>query len=248
MVEGDPRYLPTVVCDKTTAMMVVQSVLAALFHRQRTGEGQQIEVPMFETMAAFVMTEHQWGKTFQPPIGTAGYPRLMSEHRRPYKTKDGYLAVLPYWDNHWQEFTSIAGRPELAEDPRFINMRARLDNIGESYQVTGEIIASKTTAQWLDLLGDTKVPMMVVNSPDDLMTDPHMVESGFWQEMEHPTEGMLKMARPPATFSKSPASIRRLPPRLGEQTEEALMEVGYSQQQVDELILSGAAFDVTKQN
>ena len=247
-VEGEPRYLPTIIGDKTTAMMVVQSVLAALFHRQRTGEGQQIEVPMFETMTAFVMAEHQWGQTFDPPIGSAGYPRLMSEHRRPYKTRDGYLAVLPYWDNHWQTFVEIAGRPELAQDPRFIDMKTRLENIGESYRVTGEIIATRTTREWLELLGNTRVPIMVVNSPDELMTDPHLVESGFWQELEHPTEGKLRMARPPATFSKSPASIRRLAPRLGEQTEEVLLEVGMDPEQVAALFDNGAAFDISQQH
>lgn len=246
-VEGEPRYLPTIIGDKTTAMMVVQSVVAALFHRERSGEGQDIEVPMFETMAAFVMTEHQWGQTFEPPIGGAGYPRLMSEHRRPYKTKDGYLAVLPYWDNHWQTFCEIGGRPELAADPRFKDMKTRLANIGESYRVTGEIIATRTTAQWLDLLGETKVPMMVVNSPDDLMTDPHLVQSGFWQSFEHPTEGSVTMSRPPVTFSRSPASIRRLPPRLGENTSEVLQEVGYSLNDVNTLITEGVARDITRE-
>jgi crotonobetainyl-CoA:carnitine CoA-transferase CaiB-like acyl-CoA transferase len=244
-VEGEPRYLPTIIGDKTTAMMVVQSVCAALFHRERTGEGQQIEVPMFETMAAFVMTEHQWGQTFDPPIGTAGYPRLMSEHRRPYKTRDGYLAVLPYWDNHWETFVNIGGRPELASDERFKDMRTRLANIGESYKVTGEIIATKTTAEWLELLGNSRVPMMVVNSPDDLMTDPHLVESGFWEEYEHPTEGKVKMSRPPVSFSKSPASIRRLAPRLGEQTAEVLQEAGYSEEDIEAMLASGVARDIT---
>jgi len=113
---GEVRYLPTIVADKTTGMMAAQSILAALFHRERTGEGQQIEVPMFETMAAFVMTEHMWGKTFEPPLGEAGYVRLMASHRRPYETKDGlYLAVLPYWDNHWVTFAKLSGHPELAE-------------------------------------------------------------------------------------------------------------------------------------
>ena len=246
-VEGEPRYLPTIIGDKTTAMMVVQSVLAALFHRQRTGQGQQIEVPMFETMAAFVMTEHQWGQTFSPPIGTAGYPRLMSEHRRPYRTKDGYLAVLPYWDKHWQTFVELAGRPELATDPRFIDMRTRLQNIDESYRVTGEIIATRTTREWLDLLGDTRVPMMVVNSPDELMTDPHLVQGGFWQEFEHPSEGPIKMSRPPATFSASPASIRRLAPRLGEHTADVLREAGCSAAQVAELLAAGIARDITRE-
>ena len=240
MVEGEPRYLPTIVADKTTALMVVQAVLAALFYRQRSGEGQEIEVPMFETMASYVMTEHLWGKTFEPAIGEAGYVRLMAKHRRPYKTKDGlYLAVLPYWDNHWNTFCELAGRPELAEDPRFLNMRLRLQNINESYKATGEIIVTKTRQQWLDLLGDTNVPMMVVNTLDDLVEDPHLVATGFWQQFEHPTEGRVRMSKPPMNFSKSPAEIRRLAPRLGENSIEVLQEAGLSQQTIDAMLAAG---------
>mgnify|MGYP001954438631 CR=1 FL=1 len=183
-VLGEPRYMPTIIADKTTAMVVVQSVLAALFHRERSGEGQEIEVPMYESMVSFVMTEHLWGQSFEPPLDKAGYVRLMAKHRRPYKTRDGqYLAVLPYWDNHWRTFCDIAGRPELAEDPRFIDMATRLKNINESYRVTGEIIASRSREEWLEALGDTNVPMMVVNSLDELIDDPHLVATGFWQEM-----------------------------------------------------------------
>jgi len=247
MVEGEPRYLPTVVGDKTTAMVVVQSVIAALFHRERSGEGQEIEVPMFETMVSFVMTEHQWGQTFEPPIGKAGYPRLMSKHRRPYKTKDGYLAILPYWDAHWKTFVTLANRPELADDPRFIDMKTRLENIDDTYVTTGAIIATRTTQEWLELYGDTNVPMMMVNSPDDLITDPHLVESGFWQEMEHPTEGTLRMASPPMNLSKTPASIRRLPPRLGEHTGEILKEAGYSDEQINNMFAAGQARDITQE-
>ena len=246
-VEGEPRYLPTIVGDKTTAMVVVQSVLAALFHRQRTGEGQEIEVPMFESMVSFVMTEHQWGQTYEPPIGGAGYTRLMSKHRRPYKTKDGYLAVLPYWDNHWTTFVTLGGRPELAEDERFIDMRTRQQNIDETYRVTGEILAEKTTAEWLEIYGETNVPMMIVNSPDDLVTDPHLVESGYWQQMEHPSEGTLRVASPPMNFSKSPASVRQLPPRLGEHTEEVLAEAGYAEEQIEGMLSKGVARDITRE-
>lgn len=240
MVEGEPRYLPTIIADKTTAMVVVQSVLAALFHKERTGEGQEIEVPMFESMVSFVMTEHLWGQSFEPPIGKAGYVRLMASHRRPYKTRDGqYLAVLPYWDNHWRTFCELVGRPELAEDERFIDMATRLKNINESYRVTGEIIASRDRAEWLELLGDTKVPMMVVNSLDDLIEDPHLVESGFWQEFDHPTEGRIRTSSPPMNFSKTPASIRSLGPRLGENSTEVLLDVGLDQATIDSMLADG---------
>ena len=242
MVEGEPRYLPTIIADKTTAMVVVQSVLAALFHKERTGEGQEIEVPMFESMVSFVMTEHLWGQSFEPPIGKAGYVRLMASHRRPYKTRDGeYLAVLPYWDNHWRTFCEVAGRPELADDERFIDMATRLKNINESYRVTGEIIAGRDRHEWLELLGDTNVPMMVVNSLDDLIEDPHLVESGFWQEFDHPTEGRIRTSSPPMNFSKTPASIRNLGPRLGENSEEILLEAGLDQATIDSMFASGEA-------
>ena len=240
---GEVRYLPTIVADKTTGMMAAQSVMAALFHRERSGEGQQIEVPMFETMASWVMTEHLWGKSFEPAIGTAGYVRLMANHRRPYETKDGkYLAVLPYWDNHWNTFAELSGHPELAENPDFKDMKSRLKNINDSYKATGEVIKERTQQEWLDLLGDTNVPMMIVNTLESLVTDEHLVSSGFWQEHEHPTEGTLRFASPPATLSKTPASIDRLPPRLGEHTREVLNEIGYAANEVDMLIGDGNVY------
>ncbi|WP_101757842.1 CaiB/BaiF CoA-transferase family protein [Oceanicoccus sp. KOV_DT_Chl] len=240
MVEGEPRYLPTIVADKTTAMMVVQSVLAALFHRERSGEGQAIEVPMFETMASYIMTEHLWGLSFEPPIGEAGYVRLMAKHRRPYKTKDGlYLAVLPYWDNHWNTFCELAGRPELAADPRFLTMGLRLQNINESYKATGEIIATRSRKEWLDLLGETKVPMMVVNTLNGLVEDEHLVATGFWQEFDHPSEGRIRMSKPPMNFSKTPAEIRVLPPLLGQNSVEVLLEAGVDQTKIDAMLAAG---------
>ena len=242
MVEGEPRYLPTIVADKTTATMVVQAVLAALFHRQRSGEGQALEVPMFECTAAWVMTEHLWGRSFEPAIGEPGYVRLMAPHRRPYRTLDGrYLAVLPYWDSHWETFCRLVERPELAEDARFSSMRERLRNIDESYRVTRDIIATRSRDDWLELLGDTNVPVMVVNTLDELIDDPHLKATGFWQEAEHPTEGTLRMSRPPIKFSASPASIRRLAPGLGAHSAEVLREAGFSDDEAAALFASGAA-------
>lgn len=240
MVLGEPRYLPTVVADKTTGLFVVQAVLAALFHKERTGQGQEIEVPMFESLTSYVMVEHLWGQTFEPPIGKAGYVRLMAEHRKPYRCADGkYLAVLPYWDAHWKTFCELSGHLELAEDPRFINMGMRLKNINESYKATGEIIATKPRQEWIDLFGETNVPMMVVNSLDELVDDPHLVQSGFWQEFDHPDEGRVRMCSPPMNFSETPASIRRLAPRLGEHSVEVLREAGLEESLIEEMLEAG---------
>lgn len=240
MVLGEPRYMPTVLADKTTGLFVAQAVLAALFHRERTGQGQEIEVPMFESMVSYVMVEHLFGQTFEPPIGKAGYVRLMAEHRKPYRCKDGlYLAVLPYWDAHWRTFCELSGRPELADDPRFIDMRRRLQNINESYRVTGEILASRDRQEWIDLFGETNVPMNVVNGLDDLVDDPHLVATGFWKMADHPQEGRIRMAPYPANFSVTPASIRRMAPRLGEHSVEILREVGVSEPVIDAMLAAG---------
>ena len=236
---GEPRYVPTLVADKTTAMNVVNCVLAALLHRERTGEGQEIEVPMFETMVAYVMVEHLFGHAFEPPEGPAGYKRILSHHRRPYATRDGFLAVLPYLDEHWRVFCTAAGRDDLVADPRFETLRKRLDHIDEVYAETGRIIGTRTTAEWLQALADTDVPLMVVNSLDDLMTDEHLTAVGFWQTLEHPTEGRIRMPGVPATFSKTPGSIRRHPPRLGEHSVEVLREAGLTPDEIDALLEDG---------
>ncbi|MDH4021952.1 MAG: CoA transferase [Gammaproteobacteria bacterium] len=241
MVLGEPRYLPTVVADKTTAMQVVSAVTAALYARERTGEGQEIEVPMFETMVYFTMAEHLWGMTFEPPIGKPGYTRLMSHHRKPYKTKDGYIAILPYLDAHWTSFCKLSGRLDLLDDPRFKTLSDRVTNIDDTYQETAKTMLNRTTAEWLAIFGDTSVPTIVVNTLEGLKDDPHLKAVGFWQEADHPTEGRLRMTRYPVTFSKTPADVRRLPPRLGEHTTEILREAGLSQGDIDALLKSKAA-------
>ena len=240
LVLGEPRYLPTVVADKTTAITVVYSILAALFHRERTGHGQAVEVPMFETMVSFVMAEHIWGEVFEPPLGKAGYTRLMSHHRKPYKTKDGYIAVLPYMNNHWKTFCEKAGRQDLIEDDRFKNLSSRVENIDDTYAETGKILSTKTTQEWLDIFADTKVPVIVVNSLDDLFTDPHLEAVGFWQEFDHPTEGKLKMPGFPAKFSETPATIRKHAPNFGEHSIEILAEAGIDEETINEMIESKA--------
>ena len=240
LVLGEPRYLPTVVADKTTAITVVYSILAALFHRERTGSGQEVEVPMFETMVSFVMAEHLWGEIFEPPLDKAGYTRLMSHHRKPYNTKDGYIAVLPYMNNHWKTFCEKAERQDLIEDDRFNNLSSRVENIDDTYSETGKILSTKTTQEWLDIFADTKVPVIVVNSLDDLFTDPHLEAVGFWQDFDHPTEGKLKMPGFPAKFSKTPATIRKHAPNFGEHSLEILAEAGIDKETIKQMIESKA--------
>ena len=236
MVLGEPRYLPTVVADKTTAMAVVQAVTAALFSRERTGRGQQIEVPMFETMVYFVMAEHLWGNAFEPPIGRAGYTRLMSYHRKPYKTLDGYIAILPYFDSHWEIFCQLSGRLDLLEDPRFRTLADRVGNIDATFEETAKTMATRTTGEWLEIFGASSVPTIVVNTLDGLLEDPHLKAVDFWQEVDHPTEGRLRMTRFPYTFSETPADVRRLQPRLGEHSVEVLREAGLGQAEIDALL------------
>jgi crotonobetainyl-CoA:carnitine CoA-transferase CaiB-like acyl-CoA transferase len=239
MVLGEPRYLPTVLADKTTAMAVAYSVNAALFHRERTGEGQQIEVPMFEHMVYFVMAEHLWGMTFEPPIGKPGYERLMSYHRKPYKTKDGYIAILPYMDSHWEIFCKKAGREDLLDDPRFKTLSDRVGNIDDTYQETAKTMATRTTGEWIELFGDTSVPTIIMNTLESLKDDPHLEAVDFWQEMDHPTEGQIRMTRFPVNFSATPAEVRRHAPQLGEHSVEILREVGLDQADIDALLASG---------
>jgi crotonobetainyl-CoA:carnitine CoA-transferase CaiB-like acyl-CoA transferase len=242
MVLGEPRYLPTIVADKTTAITVVYGVLAALFSRERSGHGQELEVPMFETMVSYVMAEHLWGMTFEPPLGPPGYVRLMSQHRRPYRTRDGYVAILPYMNAHWDTFCEVSGHPELKFDPRFRTMGDRTRNIDDTYAETARIMATRTTQEWLELFAPTSVPINRVNRLEDLADDPHLAATGFWKCVEHPTEGRLRTTGFPVNFSATPAEeTRRHAPRLGEHTRELLAELGYTDDRIDSLVSSGAA-------
>jgi len=237
---AEPSYLPVIVADKTTAMAVVYSITSALYHREKTGVGQEIEVPMFETMVNYVMAEHLYGRAFEPAEGEMGYARLLSPDRRPYQTKDGYIAILPYLNKHWEIFCKAAGRPEFIEDERFASLASRLENIDEVYREVSVMVATKTTSEWLDILTPTPVPCMIVNTLEDLLEDPHLTATGFWKEFEHPTEGTIRLPDLPTRFSETPGSVRQLPPRLGEHSVEVLSAAGLSAGEIEEMLASGA--------
>jgi crotonobetainyl-CoA:carnitine CoA-transferase CaiB-like acyl-CoA transferase len=244
---GEPRYVPTVIGDKTTAYNVVAAVLAALVHRERGGGGQAIEVPMFECLVDYVMVEHLYGACFEPPIDRMGYQRILNTERRPYPTKDGHLAVMPYTDENWRAVFTLGGRPELAEDPRFATLRRRVENTDALYAALAEIIATRTTDEWQRLLDEANVPVMPVRSKEMLLDDAQLAAGGFWRLVEHPTEGRLRMTDPPIRFSGSPSTIRRMPPALGEHSAEVLAEAGYAPAEIEALFAAGASRRPTKE-
>jgi crotonobetainyl-CoA:carnitine CoA-transferase CaiB-like acyl-CoA transferase len=241
VIGGEPRFVPTIMADKTSSFHVVSAIMAGLLHRERGGTGQAIEVPMFEGLVDFVMVEHLFGETFDPPIGDMGYTRLLNTSRRPYATKDGYLAVLPYSDQNWQDLFDVAGRDDLKTDPRFGDIAQRTKHSQEVYDILGQIIATKTSAEWQSALDARHVPVQVVVTKEELLDHEQLTATGFWQKKEHPTEGTMRYPSPPVQFSKTPSSVRRLQPRLGEHSREILTEAGYSDAEIDALMTSGVS-------
>ncbi len=236
---GAPRYAPTILADKTCGLMAAQAILAALFHREKTGRGQAVEIPMFETMVSYLMVEHLYGATFAPPEGPMGYVRVLAPWRRPYATADGRICVLAYTDRQWRRFWQAAGRPEMMEDPRFADLAARTAHIDDVYRLAAEALATKTTAEWLALFDDLEIPAGPVNALEDLAGDAHLKAIGFFRRVTHPSEGDLVMPDTPLRFSDSPARIARLPPRFGEHGREILCELGFTGEEIETLAAAG---------
>ena len=236
---GEPRYAPTILADKTCGSMAAQAIVAALFHRERTGRGQFVEVPMFETMVSYVMVEHLHGRTFDPPVGTAGYSRMLAPWRRPYRTADGHVCTLIYTDAQWRRFWEAVKQPEMMNDPRFKDMAARSRNIADVYRIAEAQFASKTTQEWITLFDQLEIPAGPINSLDDVLDDEHLKAIGFFKRFAHPTEGDVVMPDVPFRFAASPAGIDRLPPRLGEHGREVLSEFGVPAAEIDALETTG---------
>ncbi len=223
---GRPEYAPSLVADKTSGLFAAYATLAALFHRERTGEGQFVQVPMLECFTFFNMVENLYGETFLPGNGRLAYTRSVNPNRRPYPTKDGFIGLVPYSDDQWEKFFEIGGRPGIFQDPRFRTYEARTENVGALYGLIEEVTATRTTDEWLILMDKANIPAMRYNTMKEVLSDPHLSATGFFTERHHPEAGAYRAMRHPVTFSKTPPSIFAEPPRLGADTETVLQSLG----------------------
>ncbi|AEI82517.1 acetyl-CoA C-acyltransferase (plasmid) [Cupriavidus necator N-1] len=236
-----PRYAPSAMADRIVGLAAANAVSAGLLYRERTGEGQRVDVPMFETMAQFVLGDHMGGMTFEPPIGPSGYARILDHNRRPLSTKDGYLCVLFYNDKQWRQFFALVGQPDLMDsDPRFATIGERTKHIDALYRMVAEVMPTRTTAEWIAVLEAADMPVMQLHTIDSLLADPHLDAVGFFEVVEHPTEGVIRSMAVPSTWSKSSPEITLQAPRLGEHSAAVLAEAGYSTKDISKLAASGA--------
>ena len=213
----EPAYLPALIADRLTGISAAQQVMAALFGRERTGRGARINVAMFETMAAFVLSDHLGGRSFEPNAGPLGYNRLLSEHRRPYRTSDGHVAVIIYTDRHWRAFFDLVGQADVfATDARFSSTAGRAENYDFIYAYVAAFFTSHDTAHWLSVLRDADIPCAPVNSLEALIEDPHLAAVGFFRAVEDEGDRCYRLMPP----RNSCASAR--PPRRGDHTNEFL--------------------------
>jgi len=236
----EPRFAPTPIVDRLMGTQVAMNILGGLMARHRTGRGQQIDVPMFETMAQIMLGDHLGGEAFEPSIGDWGYRRMLAPERRPYRTRDGYVAALPYYPEQWRKFFAAVGKSHLYDgDPRFTTPALQLQNVNALYTMVAEILLERTTVEWLDLFKSLDIAAMKVNSILDLITDQHLSDVGLLEQVDHPTEGKMRQLRTPSTWSETQPHARRPTPHAGEHSEEVLREAGYSIEEIQDFATRG---------
>ena len=243
-----PRYAPLNLSDRVVALAAVNAILGALLMRATTGHGQAVEVPMFETMADFVLVEHLGGLTFDPPAGPSGYSRTLTKYRNPFPTKDGYISAQVYNDKHWRAFFTICGMQDrYSNDPRFADLGARTRHMDDVYLLIAEVMRTRTTDEWLKLLQDADIPATRMHTIESILDDPQLEATGFFQFADHPSEGTIRTMRPPTRWStQSDDHPGRHAPRLGEHSSEVLAEAGYSQQEIAQLVADKVAFQASR--
>lgn len=237
--DGVPAYVPSLVADKTAGLALANAILAALVHKARTGQGQQVEVPMFETLVAFNMAEHLGGLAFEPPTAPAGYGRILAGGRRPLPTADGHVAILPYVAQQWQRLFAQVG--EAARLQAFdLADRYRVNQVVRAlYGQLAELTPRRSTAEWIAVCEALDIPATRIYALDDLPAHPHLQAVGLFQTAQHPSEGTVRYVRPTARFGRTPASVRRQAPRVGQHTAAVLAELGYTAEQVATFMAPG---------
>ena len=237
--DGVPRYVPNALVDRIVGLTAVGAICASLVHREKTGRGQRVDIPMFETMAGFVMGDHMGGLTYDPPLDRGGYARHLSPDRRPYKTADGYICVIVYNDKQWENFFRATGRDDLRSNPKFATFAGRATNIDVVYAELARILGTRTTAAWNEILEKADVPVMPMHDLETLLGDPHIVATSVFPVTDHPTEGRIRSTKVSAKWSETSADPQRLAPRLGEHSEKILQEAGFSNDEIAAMVRDG---------
>ena len=232
---NQPSYTSGATADKVTGIMLGMSIIGALFNREKNGKGIELEVPMMETMVDFTLVEHLYGFNFIPPKAPPIYPRQSSPNRRPYKTKDGYVAVLPYSDEQWLRFFKLVGKEEILKDSQFSSLKSRNENIDLLYHMLSEELTKQDTNYWLKSLKQSDIPAAKVNFPEEIFEDEHLQETNFFRETQHPSEGKLLYPKFPVEFKNTDNGETLHAPNLGENTKEILVGLGYSDFEIESL-------------
>ena len=240
---GEPRFVPMVVADKTVGLIAVQMITMALYRKMKTGEGCSIEIPMFENFVKFVLEEHMYLKTFDPPLGNTGDPRLLDPLGKPIPTKDSWICISANTNDQAFSFFDAIGQPELKTDPRFSSVQARFANVAAYFEVRMAALKSHTTAEWLEIFDKADVPAMPYHTLDSVLEDPHLKDIGFFEMKDHPTEGRTRSMRLPNKWSCGVREGWSPAPKLGEQSVEILREAGLSEAEIQSLLDAGATLD-----
>ena len=233
--DGEPKLVPTIMADKVAGAHIAFAIAAALYGHAKTGEGASIEVPMAETLAAFNLVEHLSGQTFRPQLGDFSYNRIRTAHRRPRRTADGWIVILPYSKDNWRHFFEFAKRPELIDDPRFATGGDRVANADALYGLLDDIVKDKPTDEWLVFCAEYSIPASAVIDLEKLGEDPHFAAVGLYQDDEHPSEGAYRYVRNPILVNGESTPLRRHAPRLGEHTKEVMREIGWDEDRLAKL-------------
>lgn len=235
-----PRYAPLAMVDRITGLSAVSAILAAVIERQRSGQGQRIDVPMFETMVGFVLSDHLSGLSYDPPLDQGGYARLLSRSRRPYRTRDGYVCALIYTDKHWRAFYRMLGREaDMAADPRLASLATRTQHVDALYAELEDTLARRGTQEWLALFEQADIPAMPVHDLQSIFDDPHLAATGFFGTETHPTLGTLRTMRHGSRWSRTQPRSTRPAPEHGQHGREVLREAGFDEAAIDRLVADG---------